>query len=98
MLTVWDKPEFLLLLTSKVEEEMEKTKPILQRTLHWNKPYAHLRGEKEARLHILEDGLYFLKTGIGFVMTACRIKGHVQCLNPPLANINLFFPQHRPNH
>lgn len=75
MLPVWDKPQFLLLLTSKAEEEMEKNEPVLQRTLHWNKPYAPLRGEKEARLHLLEAGLCFLKAGIGFVTTACRIKG-----------------------
>lgn len=75
MLPVWDKPQFLLPLTSRAEEEMEKNKAILQRTLHWNKPYAPLRGEKEARLHLVEAGVYFLKAGVGFVMTACRIKG-----------------------
>lgn len=75
MLPVWDKPLFLLLLVSEVEEEMEKTKTVLQRTLHWNKPCGPLRGEKEDKLHLLVAGLYFLKAGIGFVMTECRIKG-----------------------
>lgn len=72
MLPIWDKPQFLLLLTSKAEKKMDKKpKPILQRTLPWNKPYAPLRGEKEDRLHLLETVLYFLKTGTGFVMTTC---------------------------
>lgn len=76
MLPIWDKPQFLLLLTSKAEKKMDKKpKPILQRTLPWNKPYAPLRGEKEDRLHLLETVLYFLKTGTGFVMTTCWKKG-----------------------
>lgn len=37
MLPGWDKPQFLSLLTSNAEEEMEENTTILQRTLHWKK-------------------------------------------------------------
>lgn len=91
MLPGWDKPQFPLLLTSNAEEEMEKSNIILQRTLHWKKPFSPLRAQKEARLHLLEAELHFLNTSIGFAVNK-------RWLNPPTAGIILLVPQHRPNY
>lgn len=77
--------------SAMLKRKWKKTTPYYKEFYIGKKLYSPLRVEKKVRLHLLEAELYFLNTGIEFVVNK-------MWLNPPLADITLFFPLHRPNH